>query len=45
MIEVHHQPEKALCDGAQSLKTEFQDLVPLVKDIFNIKKSAAAMRR
>lgn len=34
MIEVHHEPEKALCDGAQSLLPEtFENLVGAVKKI------------
>jgi 3-deoxy-7-phosphoheptulonate synthase len=34
MIEVHNDPECALCDGAQSLKPERYDA--LLKEISNI---------
>ncbi len=37
MVEVHHQPEKALCDGAQSLSREFKELVPLVRTIYALR--------
>ena len=38
MIEVHHQPELALSDGAQSLKPEkYTHLVQAVKQIHSIK--------
>ena len=40
MIEVHHDPEKALCDGAQSLKDEFGDLVPKVRGIYDLRRQA-----
>jgi 3-deoxy-7-phosphoheptulonate synthase len=37
MIEVHNDPENALCDGAQSLRPEqFEDLVVDVKKILEI---------
>ncbi len=37
MVEVHHEPEKALCDGSQSLYPEqFQELCDQVRSIFNI---------
>lgn len=37
MIEVHNDPENALCDGAQSLRTEqFQELVVDVKKILEV---------
>ncbi len=37
MIEVHHSPETALCDGAQSLyPDQFQSLCTKVQSIFNI---------
>jgi 3-deoxy-7-phosphoheptulonate synthase len=39
MIEVHHQPEKALCDGAQSLSKEFKDLTPKVRAIYEMRQS------
>ena len=36
MIEVHPQPDQALCDGAQSLSpNEFKDLVTGIKPIIN----------
>ena len=38
MIEVHHQPDKALCDGAQSLNGEFAALVPLVRGVYDLRK-------
>ena len=34
MIEVHNDPENALCDGAQSLKPEKYDF--LLKDLTKI---------
>lgn len=37
IVEVHHQPERALCDGAQSLSREFKDLVPLVRSIYQLR--------
>lgn len=37
IVEVHHQPEKALCDGAQSLNREFRDMIPLAKSIFEVR--------
>lgn len=41
MVEVHHQPEKALSDGAQSLyPQQFEKLCREVGDIFSIVKSA-----
>ncbi len=40
MVEVHHNPEKALCDGAQSLSREFKDLVPLARAIYKLKCGA-----
>ena len=37
MIEVHNNPEKALCDGAQSLKPEkFDNLVRTVSQIAHV---------
>jgi len=40
MVEVHHQPEKALSDGAQSLyPQQFEQLCREVRDIFSIIKS------
>jgi 3-deoxy-7-phosphoheptulonate synthase len=37
MIEVHNDPENALCDGAQSLRPEqFEELVVDVKKILEI---------
>ena len=37
MVEVHHEPEKAMCDGSQSLyPNQFQELCDQVKSIFNI---------
>ena len=37
MIEVHNDPENALCDGAQSLRPEqFEDLVVDVKKILEV---------
>ena len=37
MIEVHNNPEKALCDGAQSLKPEkFDNLVRKVSQIAHV---------
>ena len=34
MIEVHHQPDKALCDGAQSLPPEeFENVMKGIKPI------------
>ncbi len=38
MIEVHHDPEKALCDGAQSLRDEFGGLVPKVRQVFDLRQ-------
>lgn len=39
MIEVHHQPELAISDGAQSLKPEkFEELMSSVKKIIEISK-------
>ena len=38
MIEVHHDPEKALCDGAQSLRDEFGGLVPKVRQVFGLRQ-------
>ena len=37
MVEVHHQPDKALCDGAQSLNREFGDLVPLARSMHAVR--------
>jgi 3-deoxy-7-phosphoheptulonate synthase len=37
MVEVHHQPEKALCDGSQSLSREFKELVPLVRAVYDLR--------
>jgi len=40
MVEVHHAPEKALSDGAQSLyPRQFESLCREVRSIFNISKS------
>ncbi len=40
LIEVHHNPEEAVCDGAQSLRiNDFRDLMD------NIKSIAAAVGR
>ena len=40
MVEVHHQPEKALSDGAQSLYPhQFEQLCREVNDIFRIVRS------
>lgn len=36
MVEVHYKPETALCDGAQSLSTEFAGLVPQVRKIYDL---------
>ncbi|NSW84778.1 MAG: 3-deoxy-7-phosphoheptulonate synthase [Syntrophobacteraceae bacterium] len=37
MVEVHHQPERALSDGAQSLFPEqFEDLLRQIKAIFEV---------
>ena len=37
MIEVHNNPECALCDGAQSLKPEkYADLIAQVKQIAEV---------
>ena len=37
MIEVHNNPEKALCDGPQSLKPEkFESVIKQVKDIAKV---------
>ena len=37
MIEVHHDPANALCDGAQSLKPEtFDDLMKKVKVLLEL---------
>ncbi|MDD8048669.1 MAG: 3-deoxy-7-phosphoheptulonate synthase, partial [Thomasclavelia sp.] len=37
MIEVHNNPEKALCDGPQSLKPEkYEELIEELKDIAKI---------
>jgi 3-deoxy-7-phosphoheptulonate synthase len=37
MVEVHHQPEKALSDGAQSLyPDQFAKLCKQVRGIFNL---------
>lgn len=34
LIEVHHQPEKALCDGPQSVTTEmFSELMPQLRAV------------
>ena len=34
MIEVHNDPESALCDGAQSLKPKkYNDLLKQIKEI------------
>lgn len=41
MVEVHHQPDKALCDGAQSLNGEFKGMVPLARAIFGARRKAA----
>ncbi len=41
IVEVHHQPDKALCDGAQSLNSEFKAMVPLAKSIFSARQRAA----
>jgi 3-deoxy-7-phosphoheptulonate synthase len=39
MVEVHHEPEKALCDGAQSLyPDQFSKLCESVRSIFRILK-------
>ena len=39
MIEVHHQPELAVSDGAQSLKPEkFEELMASIKKIIEISK-------
>lgn len=40
MIEVHHKPEEALCDGAQSLSGEFKKLAPLVRQVFDLRRQA-----
>ncbi len=43
MVEVHHQPELALSDGAQSLYPEqFEDLTRQVQSIFALFRSAEA---
>ncbi|MHC1744063.1 MAG: 3-deoxy-7-phosphoheptulonate synthase [Syntrophobacteraceae bacterium] len=43
MVEVHHQPEMALSDGAQSLLPEqFEDLNRQVQAIFSLFKTSAA---
>lgn len=39
MIEVHHNPEEALCDGPQSLNGEFEQLVPVVRSIFDARRN------
>ncbi|MGD1974903.1 MAG: hypothetical protein PVG73_12625 [Desulfobacterales bacterium] len=37
MVEVHHAPEEALSDGAQSLyPVQFQDLCRQVMAIYNV---------
>ena len=36
MVEVHHQPDKALCDGAQSLNGEFRRLAPLARQVYDV---------
>ncbi|MCB2186906.1 MAG: 3-deoxy-7-phosphoheptulonate synthase [Deltaproteobacteria bacterium] len=41
MVEVHHQPDQALCDGAQSLSGDFDNLVPLAANIFLARSRAA----
>jgi 3-deoxy-7-phosphoheptulonate synthase len=41
LIEVHPQPEKALCDGSQSLKPEkFYQLMDELKMLQGIMKNA-----
>lgn len=40
MVEVHHKPEEALCDGAQSLSADFKKLTPLVRQIFDLRRQA-----
>ncbi|MCB2228352.1 MAG: 3-deoxy-7-phosphoheptulonate synthase [Desulfarculaceae bacterium] len=42
IVEVHHQPEKALCDGAQSLNQEFGDMVPLASTIWQARAALGA---
>ncbi|MBI5523273.1 MAG: 3-deoxy-7-phosphoheptulonate synthase [Desulfarculus sp.] len=44
MVEVHYNPEKALCDGAQSLCREFKDLVPQARAIYDLRRPAATVR-
>ena len=40
MIEVHNQPQKALCDGAQSLTPEaFDDLAKSVNEILKVSRA------
>ena len=40
MIEVHNQPQKALCDGAQSLTPEgFDDLARSVNEILKVSRA------
>jgi 3-deoxy-7-phosphoheptulonate synthase len=40
MVEVHHEPEKALCDGAQSLyPDQFAKLCDNVRSIFRLLKA------
>lgn len=42
MVEVHYQPEHALCDGAQSLNHEFGSMVPLASTIFQARSGLGA---
>ncbi|MDP2750466.1 MAG: hypothetical protein Q8O89_06560, partial [Nanoarchaeota archaeon] len=36
IIEVHYKPEEAKCDGAQSINGEFRNLVPKVREMYNM---------
>ncbi len=42
IVEVHYQPDKALCDGAQSLNQEFGAMVPLAAGIYKMRSGLGA---